>query len=139
MSLTRASTLDGTGDLGLDVHMKLPLLEFFGHGASDRMQMGRRAGGQPRRAEATVRRMGGYGKERDSRGLLLVRLDRCLLTGQRMTVSHLGALAVGGELCGEGICQDACIHFLRCNIYLCTYVCKEEDEKVCVGFLVTAT
>ena len=50
-----------------------------------------------------------------------------------------GGLGGGGELCGEGICQDACIHFLRCNIYLCTYVCKEEDEKVCVGFLVTAT
>lgn len=61
-----------------------------------------------------------------------------LLTGQRMTVSHLGALA-GVELCGEGICQDACIHLLHCNIYLCTYVCKEEDEKVCIGFLVTAT
>lgn len=136
VSLTRASTLDGTGDLGLDVHMKLPLLEFFRHGASDRMQMGRRAGGQPRRAEATVRRMGGYGKERDSRGLLLVRLDRCLLTGQRMTVSHLGALAVGGGSCAvrEFARTRAYTSCAATYIYVPMYV-KKRTRKCVSGSL----
>lgn len=50
VSLTRASALDGTGWVW-DVHMKLPLLEFFGPGASDRMQMDRQEGsrGEPKR------------------------------------------------------------------------------------------